>query len=158
MRSLLPFQWGRVRDANTDPFSALHQEIDRVFSDFGAGHWPSFASSTGSAMRLDVSETDDTIEIDAELPGMDEKDVEVVLNDNILTIKGEKKHEKEEKKKDYHMVERHFGSFSRSITLPYEVDPESIKATFKKGVLHISAPKPAEVKDRSHKISVQSSS
>jgi HSP20 family protein len=99
MRSLLPFQWGRVRDANTDPFSALDQEIDRVFSDFGAGYWPSFASNTGSAMRLDVSETDDTIEIDAELPGMDEKDVEVVLKDNILTIKGEKTRKGREEKR-----------------------------------------------------------
>ena len=75
------------------------------------------------APRIDVSETDTELKIEAELPGIDEKDVEVVLSDGRLTIKGEKKQEKEEKKKDYHMVERSYGSFARSIALPFEADP-----------------------------------
>ena len=94
------------------------------------------------APRVDVSETDTELKIEAELPGIDEKDVEVVLSDGRLTIKGEKKQEKEEKKKDYHMVERSYGSFARSIVLPFEADPDKVKATFAKGVLTVTVPKP----------------
>jgi HSP20 family protein len=85
---------------------------------------------------------------------VDEKDVEVVLSDGRLTIKGEKKQEKEEKKKDYHMVERSYGSFARSISLPFAADPEKVKATFVKGVLKVTVPKPAEVTAKQKKIPI----
>ena len=72
---------------------------------------------------IDVSETDKEVTVEAELPGVDEKDIDVTLGDNMLTIKGEKKQEKEEKKKDYHLTERSYGSFSRSMVLPFDADP-----------------------------------
>jgi HSP20 family protein len=93
---------------------------------------------------MNVSETDGEIEFTAELPGMDAKDIEVTLSDNILTIRGEKKSEKEEKEKDYHLVERSFGSFSRSFELPGGAAPSAIKATMDKGVLTVKFPKPAQ--------------
>jgi HSP20 family protein len=94
--------------------------------------------------------------VTAELPGLDEKDVEVVLRDDLLTIKGEKKSEREEKKKDYHLVERSFGSFSRTIHLPFEAASDAVKASFTKGVLKITINKPTEIKDKTVKIPVKS--
>lgn len=77
-----------------------------------------------------------------------------MITDNVLTIKGEKKSEKEEKKKDFHLVERSYGSFSRSLTLPFAVDADKAKATFKNGVLSISLPKPPEIKEKAKKIAI----
>ena len=95
---------------------------------------------------VDVSETDKAYEITAELPGMDEKNVEVKVANGVLTIKGEKQDEKEEKKKDYHMRERSYGSFERSFQVPDGVDADKIEANFKKGVLTVILPKSAEAK------------
>ena len=118
-----------------------------------AGALPPVAGM-GEAPRIDVSETDAELKIEAELPGVDEKDLEVVLSDGRLTIKGEKKAEKEEKKKDYHLVERSYGSFARSIGLPFEADPGQVKASFAKGVLTVTVPKPPEVKAKEKKIQI----
>ena len=90
----------------------------------------------------------------ADLPGVDEKDVEVVLSDGRLTIKGEKKLEKEEKKQDYYLHERSYGSFARSVALPFEADPDQVKASFAKGVLTVTVPKPPEVKAKQKKIPI----
>jgi len=90
-----------------------------------------------------VTETDKEIEITAELPGLEEKDVQINLSDNLLTIRGEKKAEKEQKEKDYRLVERSYGSFLRTLELPEGVDPNGIKATIAKGVLKVTVPKPA---------------
>jgi HSP20 family protein len=130
--------------------------MERVFEDFSRdfGWGPQALAGVGMAPRVDVSATDTEIKIEAELPGVDEKDVEVVLSDGRLTIKGEKKQEKEEKKKDYHMVERSYGSFARSIALPFEADPAKVKATFAKGVLTVTVPKPPEVKAKEKKITI----
>ncbi|MGQ0676301.1 MAG: Hsp20/alpha crystallin family protein, partial [Rhodospirillales bacterium] len=98
--------------------------------------------------------TDQAIEVTAELPGMEEKDVELVVQDDVLTIRGEKKFEKEEKNKDYHMVERQYGSFQRSFTLPDIVDREKIAAKFDKGVLNVTLPKSAKAKERTRKIQI----
>jgi HSP20 family protein len=92
---------------------------------------------------MDVTETDKQIEITAELPGLEEKDVQVNLADNVLTIRGEKKAEKEEKDKNYRLVERSYGSFVRSLQLPDGVDANAIKASIDKGVLKVTVPKPA---------------
>jgi HSP20 family protein len=92
---------------------------------------------------MDVTESDKQIEITAELPGLEEKDVKVNVADGVLTISGEKKAEKEEKDKNYRMVERSYGAFSRTLDLPEGVDPGAIKATLAKGVLKVSIPKPA---------------
>ena len=92
---------------------------------------------------MDLSETDKEIEITAELPGLEEKDIQLNVADNVLTIRGEKKNEREETKKDYHMVERSYGSFTRSVQLPDGVNPDNIKAVIAKGVLKVTVPKPA---------------
>jgi HSP20 family protein len=141
-----------------DPFTALRREMDRVFENFGREFgWPSTEAQPGvMAPSIDVSETETELKIEAELPGVDEKDVEVVVSDNMLTIKGEKKSETEEKKKDYHLIERSYGSFTRSLTLPFAVQPDQAKATFKKGVLTITLPKPPEVKAKARKIAISS--
>jgi HSP20 family protein len=133
-------------------------DVDRLFESFGRDlGWPgSDVRSAAAAPSIDVSETDSELRIDADLPGVEEKDVDVAISDNVLTIKGEKKAEKEEKKKDFHLVERSYGSFSRSLTLPFAADPSKAKATFKNGVLSISLPKPPEVKAKARKIAISS--
>jgi HSP20 family protein len=158
MRSLIPFSWNtdlfRSRGEH-DPLVAMQQEVNRLFENFGRGSLPAFAGTGDVVPRIDVAETDTAIEITAELPGIDEKEVDVVLRDDILTIKGEKKSEREEKKKDYHLVERSFGSFARTIRLPFDADSEAVKASFAKGVLKVSIAKPAEVKQKTVKIPVR---
>jgi HSP20 family protein len=138
-----------------EPFSPLRRDMERLFEDFSrnfGGAAP--ALRTGMAPQIDVSETDAGVTIEAELPGVDEKDVEVVLSDGRLTIKGEKKQETEEKKKDYHVVERTYGSFARLIARPFMADPDKVKARFLKGVLTVTVPKPPEVKAKEKKIAI----
>jgi HSP20 family protein len=139
-----------------EPFGALRRDMDRVFEDFSRefGWGPPAAAGVATAPRVDVSETEGELRIEAELPGVDEKDVEVTLSNGRLTIRGEKKQEKEEKKQDYHLVERSYGSFARSLTLPFAADPEQVKASFAKGVLTVTVPKPAEVKAKEKKIAI----
>ena len=141
-----------------EPFGSLRRDMERVFEDFSRDFgWPPATAERAMAPRVDVSETDTELKIEAELPGIDEKDVEVVLSDGRLTIKGEKKQEKEEKKQDYHLVERSYGSFARSVALPFEADPDKIKASFAKGVLTVTVPKPPEVKAKQKKIPIAKS-
>lgn len=155
MKSLSPFSWfSQPSAANEDPFTILRKEVDRVFED--AGSWP-FASLTGKGSqipRLNVSETDVAIDIEAELPGLEEKDIDVTLKDDRVTISGEHKIERDEEKKDYHLVERRLGRFSRSVALPFEPDADAVKAEFKNGVLHLHIAKPKEVRDRTVKIKI----
>ena len=144
LRSLMPV--GRDRDVarNDNPFMSLQRQIDRLFDDFTRG-FPAFSGGGNSEMlpSVDVTETDKQIEITAELPGLEEKDVQVNFADNVLTIRGEKKAEKEEKDKAYRLVERSYGSFVRSLELPDGVDVNAIKASIDKGVLKVTVPKPA---------------
>ncbi len=137
---------GRDRNVarNDNPFMSLQREIDRLFDDFTRG-FPAFSTGGGNELlpSVDVTETDKQIEITAELPGLEEKDVQVNLADNVLTIRGEKKAEKEEKDKAYRLVERSYGSFVRSLELPEGVDANAIKASIDKGVLKVTVPKPA---------------
>jgi HSP20 family protein len=154
--TLRPF--GRKSDITvggaTDPFTSFRREMDRLFESFGREvGWPAEAGAT-TTPSVDVSETEKEIRISAELPGVDEKDVDVVVSDNVLTIKGEKKAEKEEKKQDYHLVERSYGSFTRSLTLPFNADPAKAKASFAKGILTITVPKPPEVESKAKKIAI----
>ncbi|MCF4167084.1 Hsp20/alpha crystallin family protein [Zavarzinia compransoris] len=130
---------GRAPAAHNDnPFTALRQEIDRLFHDATTG------LGLGDAMpHMDVVETDANITVTAELPGMEEKDVEVTLADNVLTIRGEKKVEREEKGETRHVVERTTGTFARTIEMPAGMDPAAVKATMDKGVLTVVMPKPA---------------
>jgi len=142
LRSLIPV--GRNRDIarrEFSPFTSLQREIDRVFDDFTRG-FPTFGSHE-LMPSIDVTETDKEIEVTAELPGLEEKDVEINLADNVLTIRGEKKADKEEKDKNYRLIERSYGSFYRSLELPAGVDPEQVKASISKGLLKVTVPKPA---------------
>ena len=150
------------------PFDGLRREVDRLFEDFGAGIWraPSRRSLSdvepfwrreltfGTMPAVDVVENDKAYEITAELPGMDEKNVEVQFSDGVLTINGEKQEDKEEKKKDYYMSERRYGSFRRSFEVPDGVDVEKIEANFKNGVLSVTLPKSPEAQKKEKKIPV----
>ncbi len=145
------------------PFMDLRRQMDRVFDSFASGwHLPALGASwdlpsrpAGAiAVQFDLSESDDAYEITAELPGMDEKDVEVTLENGLLTMKGEKKAETEQKKKDYHVMERHYGAFRRSFRLPENVEEGKIKAAFDKGVLRLTLPKSAEAKRKTKKIAI----
>jgi len=159
-RSFLPSLLGRSANGD-DVFRSLHKEVDRVFHDFNRGFgWPmptggTLTSDIRLSPNVDVSESDDTIEVSAELPGVDEKDIEVTLAEGLLTIKGEKSADSEEKNKDFHLIERSYGSFQRSIRLPFDADPESVEARFDKGVLKVTLPKPPEVEPKTQKISVK---
>ncbi len=148
------------------PFETLRKEVDRVFEDFGEGFWRRPFRSLAALDRawpgklvatpaVDVSETDKAYEITAELPGMDEKNVEVNVANGGLTIRGEKKEEKEEKKKDYYVSERRYGSFERYFTLPESVNADKIEATFKNGVLRVTLPKTEEAQKPAKKIDVK---
>ncbi len=147
LKSLIPFGHERsnIETNHVTPFVSLQQEIDRIFDEFGRGFTslPSIAGGHGLVPRMDVSETDKTIEATIELPGLEEKDVEINFVDDVLSIRGEKKSEKEEKDKNYHLVERRYGAFARSVTLPTGTDPASIEATIDKGILKITVQKPA---------------
>ncbi|RMD60865.1 MAG: Hsp20/alpha crystallin family protein [Alphaproteobacteria bacterium] len=151
------------------PLLALREQMDRLFDDFLSDvRWPSLSrdlfswepfqstfSGTGALdVRFDVAETDEAIEVSAELPGMDEKDIEVTLADGVLTIKGEKKAESETKERDYYLKERRYGAFSRSIRVPETVDPDAITARFDKGVLTVLLPKRPEAQSRKKKIEI----
>ena len=152
-----------------EPFESLRRQVDRMFEDFdrGFGLWrpfgrsmldvrPSRPSQEGWAKppAVDVCEREKEYEISAELPGMDASNIDVKLADGILTIKGEKKEEKEEKQKDYYLSERRFGSFQRSSQLPEGIDEDKIQASFEKGVLTLKLPKGADAQKPEKKISI----
>jgi HSP20 family protein len=149
-----------LRRPELDPFSQLHREIDRVFNSF-LTDWPSgmilSRQPLGSFMpEVDVVETDKEFRVTAELPGMEEKELEVTFSDNGLTIKGEKHEEHEEEKADYYHSERQFGRFERTIPLPSEINPDKAKASFKKGILKITLPKNEQARSHRKTIPIQS--
>ena len=141
LKSLIPVRRERTNLSDVGPFSALHREVDRLFEDFTRG-FPSLGKFD-LVPSTDVTETEKEIEITAELPGLEEKDVEINYADGVLTIRGEKKAEREEKNKTRHVIERSYGSFSRTLDLPAGVDPNKIKASINKGVLKVVVEKPA---------------
>ena len=120
----------------------MRREMDRIFDRFSEA-WPfrAFAETGRWMPSVDVSETEKEVMVRAELPGMEPKEIDISLTGNVITIKGERKHEREEKKENFHLVERSSGSFSRSIQLPTEVMADKIQATYKDGILSISMPK-----------------
>jgi HSP20 family protein len=145
-----------------DIFSAMRDDMDRLFERFEQGwpRWPAMPTAFGGAPQrlavpdLDVRESADAITIEAELPGVDEKDVSVTLANGMLTIKGEKKQEKDEKAENYHVTERSYGSFARSILLPDTIDDTKIEAKFDKGVLKVTAGKKPEAVKAERKIEI----
>lgn len=141
----------------SDPFSYLRHQINRVFDDFWGESWLEPRREMGAAgfwPQVDVTETDKEIKVCAEIPGADPKDIDVSVEDGRLTIKGEKKYEREQNEKGQYRMERSYGAFERTIALPAEVDEVKAKAEFKKGVLKLTLPKRPGTASRRKKIPV----
>lgn len=157
-KQFLPDIFGR--STGSDMFSTLQREIDQVFRDFGRG-LPAWRSDERMpdmlSLKLNVAETDKALEVTADLPGVEAKDIDVQLRDGILSIRGEKKFEKEDEGKDFHLVERSYGSFERAFQVPADVQPDRVEASFDKGVLKITLPKAPEAKAKVQKIEVKPS-
>jgi HSP20 family protein len=131
----------------------LRREMDRLWDDyFGSGRRALQPMPAEFAPAVDVKETADQIVVKAEVPGMDAKDINISVTGDVLTIKGEKKSEREETEENYHLVERSYGSFSRSLAMPAAVDLDKIEAKYDKGVLTITCPKKEEVKPKAIEI------
>ncbi len=147
-------RWEPVRELNT-----IQSEMNRLFNTF----FDTPATGTGTTGNgghrrwlpaMDLLETENDFVLRADLPGLSEQDVNIELEDNVLTVSGERKAEHEERKEGYYRVERASGSFSRSLTLPEGINPDAVKATFDRGVLEVRIPKPEERKPRKVSISV----
>lgn len=165
IKDLIP--WNRKetqlaqRTGEEHPLLGLQREMNRVFDSFWSRFDRPFGGLDGGlgfgTPRTDVVETGKTVEVSVELPGLDEKDIEVSLSDDLLTIKGEKKAEHEHDGKGYYLAERSYGSFYRSVPLPPGVATDDAKAEFKKGVLTVRLPKTAEAQAKTKRIEVNAS-
>ena len=158
-QSIMPWRKRKsdVSRVEQTPFTELHQRMDDLVSEFFDGFGTGlsrFEPRHTMAPSVDVSETDEEVRVTADLPGMEEKDIQVSLDNDLLTIKGEKKQEQEEKKRNYYMVERSYGEFQRVIPMPASVDKDKVKAAFKKGVLTVTLPKTPELKARKKTIEI----
>ncbi len=131
----------------SDPFNFLRQEIDRLFE--------TSTTVQGIQPEFEVRESKNGLQVTAELPGMSEKDIDITLTDGILTISGEKKAEDIKEGETYHIAERSYGSFTRSLKLPYDPDQKKISASFNDGILSLKIPRPEASKPNIHKISIQ---
>ncbi len=144
-------QWKPFREV-----SRLRNEMDRLWDDyFGSGRRALRPMEEDWMPAVDVSETGDKITIKAEVPGMEAKDIEINMVGDTLTIKGEKKLEREEKEENYHTVERSYGSFTRAMKLPATVDADKVEASYKNGVLTVVMPKKEEVKPKAIEIKAE---
>jgi HSP20 family protein len=136
--------------------------MDSLFDSF-MGRLPAFSGVFGTSggrgftltPHVDVRETDKEIVVEAELPGIDQKDISLALQDGVLTIRGEKKHEHDEEKENYRMMERRYGSFQRSLRLPDTVDEDRVEASFDNGVLKVSLPKRPEAIGKQRSIPIR---
>jgi HSP20 family protein len=133
----------------------IKREMDRLWDSFFERRPARVEEVSEWLPSLDVSETDSEYMVKVEVPGIDPKDIDISLMNNLLTIKGEKKHEKEEKEENYHLVERSYGSFTRTIRLPSQVQNDKINATYKNGVLKVVLPKTEEAKKKEIKVKVE---
>ena len=144
-----------AKSSEDNPIATLQREMNHVFENFwnrvGQIEWP---WGSGEA-KSDMVETDKAIEVSIELPGMEMKDIEVTVNDDMLTVKGEKKIERQEEKKGYYLSERSYGAIYRTIPLPPGVDGEKAEASFKNGVLTIKLPQTPEAQAKVRKIAVK---
>ena len=147
-----------VRWDSSRELSSLQSEMNRLFQSFFDAPTGTGTGTNGGLRRwhppMDLLETDDHFVLRADLPGLSEEDVKVELEDNVLTISGERRHEQESKKGGYYRIERAFGTFARTLTLPDGVDADGVQASFDKGVLEVSIPKPEQRKPRRVAITV----
>lgn len=160
--------WGRDKDKtpasgdsrSNNPLAALQRDINHVFEDFWQGvenGWNGRTNAVGMfGPSTDVSESDESIEVTIELPGMSEDDIDISLSGGAMTIRGEKKVEHEEKRKGVYMSERSYGAFYRTIPLPPGVDTDTAEARFKRGVLTVTLPKSPEAQAKVKRIAVKS--
>jgi len=139
--NLLPRLWTTSQELTSDPFRAMRREMENALRTFDQN---SPADIGAGAPAISVAETKDAYEVTAELPGVDEKDIKVSLDQNQLVISGEKKAESTKEEKDWHVQERSYGSFYRSMSLPFEPEDGAVNAHFDKGVLHLTIKKPAK--------------
>ena len=151
------------------PLQTLRRQVDRLFEDFQRGYWHLPFSRTvfdvepfwrgdiafGAVPSVDIVEKDDAYKVSAELPGIAASDIDVKFSDGMLSISGEKREDKEEKKKDYFLSERRYGSFKRSFRVVEGVDADKIESSFKNGVLTVTLPKTAEARKKTKTISVK---
>ncbi|MCG7353050.1 Hsp20/alpha crystallin family protein [Roseomonas mucosa] len=159
IKDLIP--WARkdgapdAKSSEDNPIATLQREMNHVFENFwnrvGNLEWPWGSGET----RSDMVETDNAIEVSIELPGMEMKDIEVTVNDDMLTVKGEKRIERQEEKKGYYLSERSYGAIYRTIPLPPGVDGEKAQASFKNGVLTIKLPQTPEAQAKVKRIEVK---
>jgi HSP20 family protein len=160
LKSIIPFGKKSValRRDDENPFALLRREMDSLYDTFfnGGDLEPFESVFRGFSPKIDVTENDKEITISAELPGIDEKDIEVALQNDMLTIKGEKKEEKEEKGNDYYRKERSYGSFSRAVQIPGDVETEKVEAKFTKGVLTITLPRSPQAVAEKKKVEIKS--
>ena len=141
-------RWDPFRDLNV-----LQERMNRLFQDAGRGwHSDEPAATTTWSPAVDIFETETEIVVKAELPGVDRKDITLNLEKNVLTLKGERKFEKETKEENYHRIERAYGGFSRSFSIPATVDDERIRADYRDGILRIALPKKEQVKPKQIRI------
>ncbi len=161
IRDLMPWSRGRkaVAGEAENPFLDLQRGINRVFDDFWSRSDDMLAplgEGFATAPAADMAETDKAVEVSVELPGMDEKDVEVGLEDGVLTVSGEKKAEKKENRKGCYLSERSYGSFERRIGLPDGIEADKAEAVFKNGVLTVTLPKTAAAQKNAKRIAIRS--
>lgn len=143
-------RWQPFRELNS-----LQERMNRLFEDFLGERNQLEGPATGWAPAVDICEDSEKVVLKADLPGIDEKDISLDVDGNRLTLKGERRMEKETQEENYHRVERAYGQFVRSFTLPNTVDVENIKASFKNGVLEVSLPKKEEIKPKHISIAVE---
>jgi HSP20 family protein len=159
VRDLLPTAWGGRTGEEEMPLQSLQRQVNRLFDDFFRGFdlrpFAKMERAGEFTLRVDVKESDKEFTVTAELPGMDEKDLDVMLSADSLTIKGDKKHEKEEKGENYYRMERSYGSFHRVIPLPEEIDTRKVEASFNKGILTVNLPKTAKAKEKTKKVPIK---
>jgi HSP20 family protein len=167
IRDIVP-KFGRGREhlparrGEWNPFSDFQREMNRLFDDFFSDFAPAprwggkeTAVSAAFSPRVDVSETDKEVKVSAELPGMDEKDITVEMDDAAITVRGEKREEKEEKGRNWYRKEQVCGAFHRVIPLPASVNGEKARARFRKGVLTITVPKREEQQTRRKTVTIE---
>ena len=164
IKDLAPWNWGRKNELNVQgehPFESLQRQMNRVFDDFFSGFDLQPFSGWGEKFggfnpRINVTENDKEVRVTAELPGMDDKDIDLSLTKDSLTIRGEKRLDHEKTEGNRYYSERSYGTFSRTVPLGFEVDEDKVDASFVKGILTIVLPKSERAQRQARKITVKS--
>lgn len=155
LRSFLPTLLSNGGSGSPDPFAALRHEVDRAFESFGRS-LPSVTWSQDVLIpRINIIKKDKVLEVTAELPGVELGDVDLLVDDDLLIIKGEKRQETEDKSTERHLHECSYGAFTRSIPLPFEADPKTVSAAFKNGILTVKIPVPANAQPKARRIEIK---